>query len=277
MKGSAAAALFALGTFSAADQQAPVYFFVTGDEECGMAGAAWLREQCPVYAEAVARECVAIVGEPTELQLVNTHKGACHIMVSAKGTAAHSSTREGQNANWQMIPFLTYLEQVHQRCQTEAALLNPAFDPPTLSLNCILENHPAAANITVGSSICSLFFRPMPNTDWQALADEVCNRAHEWGLSVKRLPPLPPVHTSSHRAFVQDTLSLLTQPEPLAVCYATDGCCFTDLSDLIVLGPGSIEQAHRPNEWISLEQLERGAEVFGTLFRRHCGLGEATI
>ena len=51
----------------------------------------------------------------------------------------------------------------------------------------------------------------------------------------------------------------------------TDGCRYTDLVDLIVLGPGSIDQAHRCDEWIAVEQLERGASIYRRLIERYAG------
>jgi len=54
------------------------------------------------------------------------------------------------------------------------------------------------------------------------------------------------------------------------VSYGTDGSWFTDLQDLAVLGPGSIEQAHRDDEWISIEQLQRGEQLYRRLIEKYC-------
>ena len=58
--------------------------------------------------------------------------------------------------------------------------------------------------------------------------------------------------------------------ESSTVSYGTDGAWFTDLKDLAVLGPGSIEQAHRDDEWISVEQLRQGEALYGQLIQRYC-------
>lgn len=269
MKGSAAAALAALAAIDPKTQIAPIYFFVTGDEECGMAGADWLATKSTYFAELVAGNGQGIIGEPTELQVVTSHKGGCHIDVTARGVAAHSSTREGLNANWQMIPFLSFMHELQRRCDEEPQYQNKNFDPHTLSLNVVVENHPAMANITVGESITRIFFRPMPDTPWRAVKAEIEATAEGMGLAVRPLRPLAPLNTSEDSEFVQTTLQLLGQKQALSVCYATDGCCLQQLSDLIVLGPGSIEQAHRPDEFICTQQLSRGKEVFKQLFQRY--------
>lgn len=268
MKGPIAAAMAAVAQIPQSDQTAPIYFMITGDEECGMAGARVLADRSEHYAEMVSQRAVGIIGEPTELQVVNAHKGVCHLDVSCSGVAAHSSTRDGLNANWQLIPFLESVRQIAERCDTEAALQNAAFSPPTLSLNLIIENHPCSANITVGKAICRIFFRPMPDTAWESLMQELCDHAGRHKLTVSHLT-LPPLYTPAESTFVQTALRLLDQPQPLAVSYATDGCCFDQLSDLIVLGPGSIEQAHRSDEWIALEQLQKGVQIYTKLFRHY--------
>lgn len=267
MKGSVAAALSALSSLDRSQQSADVFFFATGDEECGMAGAQLLAEQSEFFAELVDQQGVGIIGEPTELKLVNSHKGGCHFDVSSFGVAAHSSTADGRNANWQLIPFLNYLHSVARRMEIDPALVNRRFDPPTMSLNIVIDNEPNSSNITVGRASCKLFFRPMPETQWEELLEELRRTAQEMSLTISKINPLPPLHTPEDRASVREILAVLGQDRAERVCYATDGCCFQELSDLVVLGPGSIEQAHRPDEWISLDQLHRGVDVYSRLFR----------
>lgn len=127
MKGSAAAALAAIARIDAGAQIAPIYFVVTSDEEYGMHGARLISEQSRLFGEMVAHGTVGIIGEPTELQVVNAHKGGCQLIVTSRGRTAHSSTADGLNANWQLIDFLCYVKQVQQRCESEPALQNEAF------------------------------------------------------------------------------------------------------------------------------------------------------
>jgi acetylornithine deacetylase len=273
MKGPTAAALAAIARIHPQQQTAPIYFFLTGDEESGMTGARLLADKSVYFAEMVQQRAVGLIGEPTSLRVVHAHKGGCHLNVASHGVAAHSSTAQGLNANWQLIPFLTGLAHLRQRCESEPQFRNLAFDPPSFSMNIVIENQPSSANITVGRAVCRIFFRPMPDTDWGQLLAEIRSLAEQHGLEVSQLPPLPPLCTPTSSPLVQTALRLLGQSSPLAVSYATDGCCFEKLPELIVIGPGNIEQAHRADEWIELEQLSRGVEVYQQLFE-HYALAE---
>lgn len=271
MKGPIAAALAALAQTDPRRQRAPIYFFVTGDEECGMAGARLLTEQSSSYREMVQYRVPGLICEPTSLQVVNAHKGGCHLDVTSLGVAAHSSTAEGRNANWAMIPFLHVVEQINARCHSDARLQNHQFSPPTLTMNIVLENVPQSPNITVAKAICRIFFRPMPDTDWQSVLEELVATARQMELDVSVRPPLGPLYTPADSPLVRTALEVLGQTQPQAVSYATDGCCFDELSELIVVGPGNIAQAHRSDEWIELEQLQRGVHVYRQLLEHYVG------
>ena len=267
MKGPIAAALAAIERIATDEQTCPIYFLVTGDEESGMQGANAVVSQSKYFAEMRAAGTVGIIGEPTELRVVNAHKGGCHFKVTSHGVAAHSSTADGRNANWALIPFLSYLRDQSVRCESDPLLLNHRFSPPSLSMNVVIKNEPAASNITVGKATCQIFLRPMPEVDWRSFAEEIIATAVSMGLQVSPMAALEPLHTADSNPVLRQVLDALGQPQPEAVCYATDGCCLRALENLIVLGPGSIEQAHRPDEWISLDQLNRGVKVYEQLFR----------
>ncbi len=267
MKGPIAAALAAIARIPLEHQRFPIYFLVTGDEESGMQGANAIVSQSKYFAEMRAAGTVGIIGEPTELRVVNAHKGGCHFKVTSHGVAAHSSTADGRNANWGLVPFLSYLNSQYIRSETDPALLNHRFAPPSLSMNVVLKNEPAASNITVGKATCQIFMRPMPEVDWRSFAEEIIASAVSMGLQVSAMSALDPLHTADSNPVLREVLDALGQAEPEAVCYATDGCCLRSLENLIVLGPGSIEQAHRADEWISLEQLDRGVTIYEQLFR----------
>ncbi|GAB5402054.1 MAG: M20 family metallopeptidase [Aureliella sp.] len=267
MKGSAATALAAISRIDQASQTAPLYFFVTGDEESGMVGAEVLASQSEQFKQLASQGGLGIIGEPTQLKPVLSHKGACHVKISAHGVAAHSSTRDGKNANWQLIPMLAELKQINDRCETDPTLQNDLFDPPTLTMNIVVENAPQMANITVGTATASVFFRPMPDTAWESVATQIMEAATKHDLQAKRFRSLPPLHTEANRPQIQTFLHTVGSTDVQAVCYATDGCCFSAMEDLVVFGPGHIEQAHRADEWVSLDALRLGTDAFERIFR----------
>ena len=219
----------------------------------------------------VERRVPGLICEPTSLQVVNAHKGGCHLDVTSHGVAAHSSTAEGRNANWAMIPFLHFVEQLNARCHSDSRLQNSRFSPPTLTMNIVLENIPQSSNITVAKATCRIFFRPMPDTDWQSVLKELVATAEQMELGVNLKPPLGPLNTPADSPLVQTALELLGQTQPHAVSYATDGCCFEELSELVVIGPGNIAQAHRSDEWIELDQLHRGVHAYQRLLEHYVG------
>ena len=70
--------------------------------------------------------------------------------------------------------------------------------------------------------------------------------------------------------FVGQALKLAKREQPKSACYGTDGGVFTEIENKIVLGPGSIDQAHTHDEWIDLDQLEKGTDLFGQMIERWC-------
>jgi len=268
MKGPIASVLSAIDSTEHTRQYSNIYIFITGDEECGMIGAELLVKQCPIYRQVVASDSMGIITEPTQLRVVARHKGGCRFRVISHGIAAHSSTADGLNANWQLIPWLNYIRGVQLRVQNDASLRNESFDPPTLSLNVILRNQPAEFNITVSQAQCEVFLRIMPDTQWQALVDEMTTTARELELEVSSLSVLPPLSTSPDCLLVQESLKLVEQESPESVGYATDGSRYSEIPNLIVLGPGCIEQAHRCDEWISIDQLQLGTSIYRQLIER---------
>ena len=267
MKGSAAAALAAIEQINVRDQHRPIYYVATSDEEIGMAGARCVDSSSRLFAEMVEHQTVGLVGEPTSLEVVHAHKGGYYLTVTSHGRAAHSSTREGCNANWALIPFLQDLRQLHLQSEADTHLQNSMYSPPTLSMNVIQQNEPLATNVTVAKSTCTIFLRPMQYVPWQPFVQAIIDSANQHGLSVAPPTTLNSLYTSPDRPFVRDVLRIAEKSHTRTVCYATDGGYFQRLKDLVVIGPGNIDQAHCADEWISLTQLKQGTETFEKLLR----------
>ncbi|OYW16878.1 MAG: acetylornithine deacetylase, partial [Planctomycetales bacterium 12-60-4] len=135
MKGSLGAFVAAASRIPAKELTCPVYVIATADEEIGFHGAKDVVERSELYRELVQGGARAIVGEPTELQVVYAHKGGYGQRITSRGRAAHSSTREGINANLAMIPFLAEMKQIYEETLTDPAWLNNEFEPPWISWN----------------------------------------------------------------------------------------------------------------------------------------------
>ena len=270
MKGSIAAMLAAVSRIRDEELHAPIYVVCTADEEVGFHGAKRVAETSVFYREMVASQSRAIIGEPTELEVVYAHKGIYGFRAIARGRAAHSSTRDGVNANLAMIPFLTEMKAIHDETLTDSAWLNDEFDPPWISWNIGINDHNHAVNITAPRSVCTVYFRPMPGQAADGLVRRAEAVAKRCGLDFTWECRGLPLYGDPSSEFVRETLLIAERDKARTVGYGTDGVCFTELKQIIVLGPGSIQQAHTDDEWISLDQLASGTEVYERMLRKCC-------
>ncbi|MEK6262153.1 MAG: M20 family metallopeptidase [Planctomycetota bacterium] len=270
MKGSIAAMLAAVSRIKDNELRAPIYVVCTADEEVGFHGAKRVAETSVFYREMVASQSRTIIGEPTELEVVYAHKGIYGFRAVAHGRAAHSSTRDGVNANLAMIPFLAEMKAIHDETLADPAWLNDEFDPPWISWNIGVNDHNRAVNITAPQSVCSVYFRPMPGQDADALVKRAEAAAQRCGLDFTCECRGLPLYGDPTSDFAHETLRIAGRDKARTVAYGTDGVCFTELKQIIVLGPGSIQQAHTDDEWISLDQLAMGTDVYERMLRRWC-------
>lgn len=270
MKGSVACMLAAAEQFGAADLQKPIYVTCTSDEEIGYGGAAQVAQRSELFQEMVEGKANGIIGEPTMLEVVYAHKGVCGIVATSRGRAAHSSTREGINANLNMIPYLTKMKAIHDETNVDPNWQHDEFDPPTLTWNIGINDHTKAVNITPPQSICTVYFRHMPGHDAQILIDRSRKAAEENGLEFEVRSLGQPLYTDPKSDFVAEVLKLADRAEPTTVSYGTDGAMLGALKNLLVFGPGDIAQAHTHDEWIALEQLELGTEMYSRLIQHWC-------
>lgn len=270
MKGSIASALAAASRLDPAKLVQPIYIVCTADEEVGFHGARHLVENSSLYREIVDGQSRAVIGEPTELNVVHAHKGIFGFRVISRGKAAHSSTREGINANLAMIPFLAEMKSIHDETRHDPNWLNNEFNPPWISWNIGINDLNCAVNITPPTSICTVYFRPMPGQPSDSLIERSRAVAEKCGLEFHLECAGKPLSGDAHSEFVQETLKVAGATRSKTVCYGTDGVMFGELQQILVMGPGNIEQAHTDDEWISLEQLKKGTDLYERLFRRWC-------
>jgi acetylornithine deacetylase len=270
MKGSIACFLAAVASLAGRPLSAPIYICCTADEEVGMLGAMHVAGKSRLYQEMVAGQTRAIVGEPTRLEVVYGHKGGCGVKVIARGRAAHSSTSQGINANWAMIPFLAEMKVLRDELETDPRFRNAEFDPPTMSLNLGINDHNSAINITSPQSVCTLYFRAMPGVSADPVLQRIQASAAQHGLEVEQLFRATPFYAGGDAPFVRECLEFATSPTPRTVSYGTDAARLTHLKHCVVMGPGDIAQAHTHDEWVSLSDLEQGTQTYRKMLERWC-------
>ncbi|MBA4031881.1 MAG: acetylornithine deacetylase [Planctomyces sp.] len=269
MKGSTATFMAAVEQIATTDQIAPISLIATADEEVGFYGAADVAARSRLYRQLVAEGAAGIIGEPTELRVVHAHKGMYVLRATSIGKAAHSSTREGLNANLAMIDFLGEMKRIHEETLVDPEWLDERFDPPWISWNIGINDHTHVVNMTPAKSVCTVSFRPMPGQAPEALVARVAEIAGKCGIEQEVVRRGQPLFVEPQSAFVRSICELAECESSESVSYGTDGTMFTDLAQLVVLGPGSIRQAHTVDEFITLEQLDSGTRLYERLLRHH--------
>lgn len=270
MKGSLAAMLAAVRRLPHAEQTKPIWIVCTADEEIGFGGAKSIKLHSSFYRQMVAAQPVGIIGEPTRLHVMHAHKGITGLKLTSRGRAAHSSTRDGLNANLAMIPVLTEMLQIHLETESNPQFWDDRFDPPTLTWNFGISNSSDAINIT--PALCHVWasWRTMPGIDGSALVDRVRRVAREQGVTFADYEGGQPLWVDPNHPWVKAMCRLAGHAAAETVSYCTDAGQFTEIEALVVCGPGDIAQAHTADEFIDLDQLAAGVDLYEKVLRAVC-------
>jgi acetylornithine deacetylase/succinyl-diaminopimelate desuccinylase-like protein len=256
MKGPMAAAIVAA---RALPEDVPVSLLITTDEEIGKAGAREIAQRSALVKAAAPRGIVVV--EPTRMIPMRGHRVHIQFTAVATGVQAHSSTGRGRNANWDLLPFLEEMRALHQRLRQDPALQDPAYDPPFSDFNLVLDNHGAAANVTVPKATAVIKFRYSAKVDPEAVADVVRGAARRAGLALTEAregkpPELPEAHP------LVRLCSEAVGAAPGVAAFGTDASELHDLAPCVIMGPGDIAQAHAPAESVSIADLAVAVPVF---------------
>lgn len=211
----------------------------------------------------------AIATEPTELRLVNAHKGIALARVEAHGRACHSSEpRRGQNAIVALAHAIGYLEELGVELEGR---VHEGLGCGTLSIGVIGGGH--APNVVPDRAWLLMDRRTLPGETSEVLRAEIEQALARAGHGVKladlRMGKDPLYTAATHAAAVACHRALERSgcnPDPRSVAFATDAGLFArEGIPSLVLGPGSITQAHTDAEYVELDQLERMVGVFENL------------
>jgi acetylornithine deacetylase len=266
MKSFLAIALALVPELLATRLRVPIYLALSYDEEVGCLGVPGLLKD---LAAALPRPAVAIIGEPTLMQLINRHKGFYGFTTTLTGRDGHSSgTQRGVNAIAHGAELLGFLSQLAAEFRDRGPY-DDSFDPPYTTLNVGMIRGGTALNIIARQCSFDWEFRPTPGFDGPSVrrrfdafvAEQVLPRmrkvAPESDIVTTLLcgePALIPEADSPAEALVR----LLTGANTAgAVSFGTEASLFQESGiPAVVCGPGSIDQAHQPNEFIALDQIE---------------------
>jgi acetylornithine deacetylase len=245
----------------------PIHIALSYDEEVGCLGAPRLIDD---FRAAGIQPARCVVGEPTSMRLVNGHKGGVVHRCRVRGRAAHSALApQGVNAISYAALLIARLREIAQRLQmTEAP--DVGYDVPHTTLNVGVISGGIASNIVAESCEFRVDIRHLPYTSPQAIVEELRAAAEELLVEMRAIAPeaaitfervggILPLATDAGAAIVTEVSRALGTTEPATkVGFGTEAGLF-DAAGVatVICGPGSIEQAHKPNEFVTLEQLAR--------------------
>ena len=270
MKAFLALAIEASRELRAGDLQEPLILLATADEETSMAGAKALVDR------GLPRARHAIIGEPTGLKPVHMHKGMMMEAIFLQGRAGHSSDpalgNSALEAMYTVIGALRAWRNELQRLHTDP---NFAVPVPTLNLGHIHGGD--NPNRICPECALHIDLRPLPGMNLQELREELQQRVlsalGDSGIQASfesLFDGIPAMETAASATIVQ-LAEKLTGHNPEAVSFGTEAPYLNQLGmETVVLGPGNIDQAHQPDEYLALDRLEPTINILKQMINSVC-------
>lgn len=268
MKGFLACVLASVPVFQAAELTKPIHIAFSYDEEIGGLGMPVLLES---MQKSGVKPSIVIVGEPTEMALITGHKGGFEMRTEIVGYEVHSCNPTlGVSAISIAAKLIQKIDSIAQ-CMASMPHLHSRFDPPYCTFNVGTIEGGMARNATAGSCHFNWEFRPMPGEDGLQIITEITDFAHNELLPTMKavhsdcsiniiteapVPALDDRNAAVAAEFVSQITGLNSRD---VVSFGTDAGYFSSAGiSTVVIGPGSISRAHKPDEYIETEELEQG-------------------
>ncbi|WP_108444915.1 acetylornithine deacetylase [Halomonas denitrificans] len=278
MKGFIACALAEVPRWADLPLDTPIWLALSYDEEVGCIGAPRMIET--LLADH-PRPAAVIVGEPTMMHPVVAHKGATNLRTTVTGRASHSSqVNQGVSAIHVAARLVTRIEDVMAELRAEGRI-DEAFNVVHSSLHVGKIQGGTAINIMARECSFEWEIRHLPSDRFEELLGrvnataaeleaEMKQRAPEAGIVTEALNTTVPALADDNNAEVLALCRELLDERPAsAVAYATEAGQFQrEGLPTVICGPGSIGQAHQPDEYLDIEQLEAGAQFMAALGER---------
>jgi acetylornithine deacetylase len=268
MKGFIGTALALVDEFRELDLHRPIHFAFSYDEEVGCLGVRRLLED---LAANKIRPALALIGEPTMMRVVGAHKSGSVVETVAVGREGHSSAPgAGASAVMMAGEFIGMLASLGQELMGDR---DEYFDPPYTTIQANIVSGGTAVNVLAKEARVLWEYRGLPDRDAASLVSRAESRANAEIVPRYRAGAQEACFRTHVRAaypgLIRDVNSpavrlacrVLGQNDVLAVSYGTEAGLFQRAGiSAVICGPGSIGEAHRADEFVSLDQLEACAD-----------------
>ena len=275
MKGFIAVALTLAPEFAKLSLKRPLHFALSFDEEVGCVG---VRRLIADLESANIRPALAIIGEPTEMRVVGAHKAGAVIETIARGQPAHSSTpAQGASAVMMVGEFIGALSALGNEVMTER---DEYFDPPYTTIQANVFSGGTAVNGLAPEAKVTWEYRALPHQNPDAIMARAAKAAETIGERYRAGAPNAGFHTTIKAAYpglkrdldspaVRLACALSGSNDVHAVSYGTEAGLFQTAGiPAVICGPGSIDQGHKADEFVALDQLDLCASFLRKVARK---------
>ena len=270
MKSFLALALNASQTFDLKKLGRPITIVATADEESTMAGARLIADN----GRKLGRYCV--IGEPTDMTPIRQHKGVLTESIKFTGQSGHASDPAlGNSALEGMHEFIGELLKYRDGIQQQYH--DPAFTIPIPTMNLGHIHGGDNSNRICGACELLVDIRYLPNMslenlrkDIRELADTVASR-RQLGVKCSLLGDGLPAMNTDEASAIAEYLSFTTGKTVSSAAFGTEAPYYNRMqTETIVIGPGSINQAHQPDEFLPIDQIQPSIDLLKNLIQKFC-------
>ena len=281
MKSFVAITLAQLPKFQARGLKTPIHLAFSYDEEVGCIG---VRRLIEIIKDMPVKPAMCIVGEPTSMQVITGHKGKRSYRVHVRGLEAHSSLApHGVNAIEYASRLIAFLSDLAARIADKGPH-DELYDVPHTTVHTGTIQGGTQLNIVPKDCVFEYEFRYVDQQDPQALEDkirafardELAPQMHaissDTGINIELVNDMPGLEMDVDAEVVTFVKALAERNDHAKVAFGTEAGLFHQRANIptVVCGPGSIDQAHKPNEFIEMEQIDACEAFLDRLMDRIC-------
>jgi len=282
MKSFSAIALSLVPEFLERGLNVPIHFALSYDEEVGCTGVGGMIEG---LGEAIPTPRCAIIGEPTNMKVVNGNKGIRAFRTTVEGKESHSSLPEnGASAILFSVELINHLMELGRQME-DLGDASGQFDPAFTTLSIGVIEGGTATNIIPRECQFDWEYRPLPHVDQDCIISEFQSHVDnivlprllkqgggEGSIVTEDLVAVPGLQAQGISPAEELALKLTGANRTETVSYAAEAGMFQIAGvPSVICGPGSITEAHKPNEFITLDQVDQSVAFFEKLIDELCG------